>query len=354
MLLFYLHGGLRVHGQRLDTTSHSMDLDRTLHAVCEHLVDATPDEKAPSTIKDNTSRHAQLYQRASKRSSSDIHAFEFHRAVLPIVEEHRTLSCRPVTEWGDVIGANQQKDALAQLCYRFWLIAERHAPGQVAVPSVKPQSSPNGIPWDAQTGSVGGDPVVAPGLLPRMDTVTYECQLNHDYQSHHTIAPPVDFVHRLPAVSPQPHLDSSIVEPCAPFNDGPIGAKRIACNTGAATGAAYQRRAQFRLTMATYQGRATRPVPANVLDEIRDQMEASARHLINGEASEPIQRYARVTRVHMLSLLRTMGSSRWYRESHYIHATLTSQAPPDISDLESTMLFMFDPGNLRRSFCFFC
>ena len=40
-------------------------------------------------------------------------------------------------------------------------------------------------------------------------------------------------------------------------------------STPGTTGVASQRRAHFRITMATYQGRLTRPVPPSVIDEVR-------------------------------------------------------------------------------------
>lgn len=104
----------------------------------------------------------------------------------------------------------------------------------------------------------------------------------------------------------------------------------------------YQRRAQFRLAMSAFQGRPSRPVPDAVIDDIRQQIEG-ARHLIQMDESEPLKRYARVTRVHVLCILRSNGSnrySRWYRESHHIHQRITHQPPPDISDIEPTMLFV--------------
>jgi hypothetical protein len=76
--------------------------------------------------------------------------------------------------------------------------------------------------------------------------------------------------------------------------------------------------------MAIYQGKPTRPVPEEVVVDIEEHLLDTARHLIDLTVPEAdrIRRFARVTRVHILSLLRTTGNgkySRWYRESHYIH-----------------------------------
>ena len=75
----------------------------------------------------------------------------------------------------------------------------------------------------------------------------------------------------------------------------------------------------------------------------------TARHLVdlNADPADCRTRFARVTRVHILSLLRTTGNgrfSKWYRESHYIHHVLTKQPPPDIGHLETTLMIMFGRG----------
>ena len=69
--------------------------------------------------------------------------------------------------------------------------------------------------------------------------------------------------------------------------------------------------------MAAYMGRATRTVPEEVIEDIRQQIE-SARHLVAAHETDTLRRYAAVTRVHVLCILRSNGStrySRWYRES---------------------------------------
>lgn len=73
-----------------------------------------------------------------------------------------------------------------------------------------------------------------------------------------------------------------------------------------------------------YQGKPSRPVPQEIIQEIQDQLHETARHLVdfNTDPSDRLQRYKAVTRVHILSLMRGIGNgrySRWYRESHYIH-----------------------------------
>ena len=267
-----------------------MDPDKLVATVCEYLVNmrATNSEadwsSSPTT---GTSRHAWLYRRASESCASDIMAFEFHRTVAPVVEAYRALVAQPVSAWGDVTSTEQHNEAIARLCYQFWLIAERHAPGQVVVPTNRPVGEPDDTP------NYGTDELAPPPPVT-VDTVLYECQMNihlrawrpapprmHGrYQIQHTIGPavPVAATTTTP-VGPAP-LEN-------PLSSSP-GDKIMVHRTNGTTGAAYQRRAQFRITMATYQGRSTRPVPPSVINEVRQQIEASARHLINTEVEEPL------------------------------------------------------------------
>lgn len=100
------------------------------------------------------------------------------------------------------------------------------------------------------------------------------------------------------------------------------------------------------------QGKPNRSVPLDVIDNIRKQLEDSARHLIDMSTEDRIKRYARVTRVHVMSLLRNhkCGTySRWYRESHYIHHVITDQPPPDISALETPLMVLFGVGIIMEN-----
>ena len=90
-------------------------------------------------------------------------------------------------------------------------------------------------------------------------------------------------------------------------------------------------------------------MPDTVVHDVRRQIEASAQHLIDVSAGpeEPEPRYAAVTRVHVLCILRgTAGGrySRWYRDSHYLHHVITRQVPPDLGDCENILVLMFWMG----------
>jgi hypothetical protein len=134
---------------------------------------------------------------------------------------------------------------------------------------------------------------------------------------------------------------------------GPVTAARVANGTA---GAVYQRRAQFRMALASYQGRTTRPVPSAVVDSVRNHIESSAYHLINSAHTSPLERYARVTRVHVMCILRNTGGgkySKWYLESHYLHYVITKQPPPDLNDSENILVLMFDMGRFHPGDDFF-
>ena len=103
------------------------------------------------------------------------------------------------------------------------------------------------------------------------------------------------------------------------------------------------------MALASYQGRATRPVPSAVVDSVRGHIECSAFHLIDADHVDPLLRYARVTRVHVMCILRNTGGgkySKWYRESHHLHYLITKQPPPDLSDSENILVLMFGMGML--------
>jgi hypothetical protein len=163
-----------------------------------------------------------LYRRASESCASEILAFEFHRTVAPIVDAYHALVAQPVSAWGDVASTEQHNEAIARLCYQFWLIAERHAPGQVVVPIGRPTADPD----DSTVVTDDPAPVTATA-----DTVLYECQMNIHLRvwrwtvsiPAHTIPNPAHHWPLGPSfariVIPEPQ-QPSLVSPCAPRNLG--------------------------------------------------------------------------------------------------------------------------------------
>lgn len=116
--------------------------------------------------------------------------------------------------------------------------------------------------------------------------------------------------------------------------------------------------------MAAYQGKATHAVPESVIEDIRQLIEASARHLLNlhAEEDQPLLRYKDITRVHVMGLLRANPQySKYYRDSHYVHCAITKQPPPNITEIESVLVLLFGVGISRffllcvsgRTFTFF-
>ena len=187
-------------------------------------------------------------------------------------------------------------------------------------------------------------------------TVLYEVSMNHMYQTQ------ADHPRVWSVIN---HHTIGVVSPSSVHSQKPTGGDKLLPHasegkqhdscismqirvTGGSTGAVYQRRAQFRVALASYQtqraggcaivlraqGRATRNVPLTVIDSVRKHIETTASHLVDSihGLDEPLMRYARITRVHVMCILRsTPGGifSRWYRDSHFFHHVITKQQPPN-------------------------
>ena len=107
-----------------------------------------------------------------------------------------------------------------------------------------------------------------------------------------------------------------------------------------------------------------------MVESVRQLIETTASHLIDQVCTldNVLQRYARITRVHVMCILRSTGSgkySKWYRDqdifaayfltpdSHYFHHTITKQPPPDLSESENILVIMFGMGKFFFNFIFF-
>lgn len=99
-----------------------------------------------------------------------------------------------------------------------------------------------------------------------------------------------------------------------------------------------------------------RNVPACVLDNVLAHLD-TLNHLLVTDGST-VDRYARITRIHVYNILRaqTTGTkyARYVRDANYIHHQLTHQMRPDISDLETPLLIMFETRNDMTLAFFFC
>lgn len=263
---------------------------------------------------------------------------------------------------------------LGELHRQLWVITERYLPGYLVVPpgvSSAASLSPSSLTLSTTSSNHNttttanntrascalccADMNNASGFCDVCNTVLYETSMNSLYQNHHTIggaSPP-------PVLSSSPAVDSNADVSHHHAQQQPQ--QRHHARGIANSGAVYQRRAQFRAAIASYQGRPTRPVPDAVVEEVRQQIESSAQYLVDATVplEDPRRRYAGITRVHILSLLRGSGNgrySRWYRDSHYLHHVITQQTPPDLSDCENILMLMFGMGMLsvRCGSIFFC
>ena len=216
------------------------------------------------------------------------------------------------------------------------------------------------------------------GVCGSCHTLVYEHALNSQYQHHHTIglAARRGAVHPAPprgpprataskqAVVPPVVVDDEVVHQV--LTPSPTTANQSTEALRMSSITMYQKRSrsgsgrlcdpwsQFRAAISccpgprwspprsrAHQGRASRTVPESVIEDVRQQIEGF-QHLVKAGEEDPLRRYGAITRVHVLSLMRTSGSgkfTRWYRESHHIHLRVTHQPPPDITDIEATMLF---------------
>ena len=336
-----------------------MDLHEIVEAVAAHIQhreDRTPWVPRASLLP---SLHSETMERVrnqrAKRKRYHSLPLEYRYATAHILDEWNRHSTQPITFdlWqgaaaaGD--GAFGQCERLHRLHRELYAITERYAPGVMTAPAPRTPEA-GGAPTSVCPMCGSDVPIVASGAC-----VICSAALCDSPAAVAEPPPP-------PLHAPVPVLSAAAVvaapvpgSPPPPAADEPrLKHRRVerdhsSVHTGAAAVASnviYQRRVQFRQALSAYQGRAIHEVPREVLDDVRDQLETSVRHLINVAATDPRERYASVTRVHVLTLMRSPGSgprfSRWYRESHAIHAALTLQPPPDISEHESLLLLLFD------------
>jgi hypothetical protein len=91
-----------------------------------------------------------------------------------------------------------------------------------------------------------------------------------------------------------------------------------------------QRRNHFKMAINFFQGKSNRQVPAHVIEYVTDRVGR-----IPGM----------VTRSHVAAILRsrsTTGFSKYYREISQIHHLVTNNPLPNLSEIETQLLLMFD------------
>lgn len=383
------------------------DLSQLVDAVCEELqmrnqeVEKTACEEAraaAAAVANNglSSRHHRLCQ-ARRRlvdGANDFVSVEpmvFRYEVEGILNRYRALMQTPVRWMGssekDQRDNEQRESELLRLRKEFADVLERHAPHMVKLVwapggDASPPASPaNACPMCSY--STVGALINAPGASGACEvcqSVLYDHAINLTYQQHHTIGMVNGTVATKPSTATFQMMaaanlmalddaDNDTTHQVLSTVSGPAADGHHHARSGSLV--LYQRRTQFRpdlavlprlrgngdardrTAMAQYQGKATRVVPAEVVEDVRSHME-NLRHLLDVNATDARTRYARVTRVHVLCILRASGNgrySRWYKEANFLHATLTQQPPPDISDIESTLIFMFGIGNSHPRQC---
>ena len=332
---------------------HSSDTSifNTVANVCHQLSMPVTGEPItmPPTLPSQHSRHLM----ACGFDRGDLRLLEFYNAISPLLGKLNIAINQPVAWRGAPADGGPQPDP--SLLQALWNIVERYTPTTLTWTS-SPMGPTEAPPSRSTCAMCCADMHGTNGTCDVCSTVLYEVSMNHmprcrclmvahrhlpPYQNHHTIGGQVG-----PPPLRSPPTQASFLSVPESADDMPVHPPIMRSTSGTA-GAVYQRRAQFRMALASYQGRPTRTVPQSIVESVCQHIEASAAHLIEDAQTDPSLRYARITRVHVMCILRSSGSgkySKWYRESHYFHHVITHQSPPDLSDVENILVLMFGMG----------
>ena len=260
-----------------------------------------------------------------KIGNEELHVLEFCQAVGPILEQVNKFRKQPVSWQGDGPGTGLPVGVMTAL----WNLVEHYAPGFLSHPA-----SQNTVPNDVSPPCAGrtscamccADMQSSNGTCDVCSTVLYEVSMNQVriiilliilhpmYQAHHTVG---GNTRGAPSPPPQRTHMECIVPMSEDASSHGGGMRGTATITSA--GAVYQRRAQFRMALASYWGRPSRIVPPQVVGSVRQLIETTASHLIDQICTldNALQRYARITLVHVMCILCSTGSgkySKWYRD----------------------------------------
>lgn len=268
------------------------------------------------------SRHTMECDRLTSALPHCHRAVQFWQDVLPTIEQYSLLQNVPIrwrlhddaSEQTQFIHAlirrfffsqrmNEREKKTAVVIHEIWRVGEKYSPGFLTreFPTLNFVLSNN------------------TGTNPTTTTTTTG-------SSHHQTSPPSNGgIRETTTTVPPPQTSTTEVtteDDMTPEKSHNATVPMI--TGGGAHGSIYQRRAQFRMAIAGFQGKPSRPVPPEVIQDIQDQLHETVRHLIDltVDPSDRLRRYRAVTRVHILTLMRSIGNnrySRWYRESHYIH-----------------------------------
>jgi len=101
----------------------------------------------------------------------------------------------------------------------------------------------------------------------------------------------------------------------------------------------YDRKVHFRDCINQYQGKQNCSIDQKIYNEMEDILE---RHGLLIESNNKQERFANITREHILMFLKELGYPKHYENVIFIHYNLTGKKPDDISHLEDVLLADFD------------
>lgn len=101
----------------------------------------------------------------------------------------------------------------------------------------------------------------------------------------------------------------------------------------------YDKRIHFRDCMNQFQGKQNSTIPPKVYEALDKEFEA---HGLLRKSDKKEEKFADITKGHVLLFLKETGFSKHYEDAVLIHFNLTGVHPPDISHLENDIVNDFD------------
>ena len=101
----------------------------------------------------------------------------------------------------------------------------------------------------------------------------------------------------------------------------------------------YDPKIHFRDCIKQYQGKQNCTIPQKVYDELEEQFK---RHHLLMEEKNTKDKFAQITKNHIMIFLKELDYPKHYENVHLIHYNITGKKPDDISYLEDKLLDDFD------------
>jgi len=101
----------------------------------------------------------------------------------------------------------------------------------------------------------------------------------------------------------------------------------------------YDPRNNFRESIIQYQGKQSKRIPKQILDDLSEQFK---RHHLLIESPINKIKYQNITKKHIYMFLKELNYSSYYDDIHLIHAILTEIQPDNISHLENILMEDFN------------